>query len=146
MPVLPSLRSRFALTIAILVSVLSWLLGSFISHDSNSRMIDEIGQDLAENAYQMSDRLDRDMASRIHLLSVISRLPVLQQASDTPQIRHLLIHLQEEFPSFAWVGFVAPDGVVKAATQGVLEQADISERPVFQQGREHLFVGDVHDA
>ncbi|WP_191485493.1 diguanylate cyclase domain-containing protein [Pseudomonas sp. FEN] len=146
MPVLPSLRSRFALMIAVLVSLLSWLLGSLISHDSNSRMINEIGQDLAENAYQMSDRLDRDMASRVKLLSVVSHLQVLQQATDTQQIRRLLEHVQEEFPSFAWVGFIAPDGVVKAATQGLLEQADISERPVYTQGREQLFVGDVHDA
>ncbi|NWB46948.1 GGDEF domain-containing protein [Pseudomonas gingeri] len=146
MPVLPSLRSRFALMIALLVGLLSWLLGSLISHDSSSRMIREIGQDLAENAYQMSDRLDRDMASRIHLLSVISRLQVIEQASDTRQIRHLLDHLQAEFPSIAWVGFVAPDGVVKAATQGILEQVNIGERPVFSQGRERLFVGDVHDA
>ncbi|NWA23593.1 diguanylate cyclase [Pseudomonas gingeri] len=146
MSVLPSLRSRFALMIAVLVSLLSWLLGSFISHDSSSRMISEIGQDLAENAYQMSDRLDRDMASRIHLLSVISRMQIIQKASDTSQIRQLLNHLQEEFPSFAWVGFVAPNGVVQAGTQGVLEQTDISDRPVFNQAREHLFVGDVHDA
>ena len=146
MPVLPSLRSRFALMIAVLVSLLSWLLGSFISHDSNSRMIKEIGQDLAENAYQMSDRLDRDMDSRIHLLNVISRLQIMQQASDTPQIRHLLNHVQQQFPSFAWIGVIAPDGVVKAATQGVLEQTNISERPVFIEGRQHLFIGDVHDA
>lgn len=47
----PSLRSRFALLIAILVSLLSWLLGSLIAHDSSTRMRSEIGQDLAETAY-----------------------------------------------------------------------------------------------
>ncbi|NWA03178.1 diguanylate cyclase domain-containing protein [Pseudomonas gingeri] len=146
MPVLPSLRSRFALLIALLVGLLSWLLGSFISHDSSVRMRGEIGQDLAEVSYQMSDRLDRAMANRIHLLSVISRLNVLQQASDLTQIRQLLDHLQEEFPDIAWLGMLDTRGQVRAATGGILQDTNISQRPVFSQGHERLFVGDVHDA
>ncbi|MGY2238114.1 diguanylate cyclase domain-containing protein [Pseudomonas gingeri] len=146
MPVLSSLRSRFALLIALLVGLLSWLLGSFISHDSSVRMRGEIGQDLAEVSYQMSDRLDRAMANRIHLLSVISRLNVLQQPRDLTQVRQLLEHLQQEFPDIAWLGMLDTQGRVRAATGGILQDSNISERPVFSQGRDHLFVGDVHDA
>lgn len=146
MPVLPSLRSRFALTIALLVSMLSWLLGSFISHDSSARMRGEIGQDLAEAAYQMSDRLDRAMADRLHVLSVISRLKVLQQSTDLPQIRQLLDQLQAEFPDIAWLGVTDTEGLVRASSGGILQDTSISQRPVFTQGRNGVFIGDVHEA
>ncbi|SEI11582.1 diguanylate cyclase domain-containing protein [Pseudomonas asplenii] len=146
MPILPSLRSRFALIIALLVSMLSWLLGSLIGHDSSERMRSEIGQDLAEAAYQMSDRLDRAMANRIHLLSVFSRLKVLQQGSDLVEVRQLLDQLQADFPDIAWLGLTDTEGRVRASTGGILQGTNISQRPVFRQGREQMFVGDVHEA
>ena len=138
----PSLRSRFALLIAILVSLLSWLLGSLIAHDSSTRMRSEIGQDLAETAYQMLDRLDRGIATRSHIIQVLSRLQELQ--GDNP--RPLLDHLHQAFPEFAWIGLSDLQGRVKAASGGLLEGASIAERPVFINGRERLFIGDVHDA
>ncbi|WP_397449501.1 diguanylate cyclase domain-containing protein [Pseudomonas sp. NA-150] len=143
---LPSLRSRFALLIAVLVSLLSWGLGSLISHDSSTRMRSEIGMDLAEVSYQMIDRLDRDMANRAHILTVLSHLQVLRQPDDVGKVRELLNHLQLEFPEIAWIGLTDMTGVVKASSNGVLEGASLAERPVFLQGREHLSVGDVHDA
>ncbi|KPA94225.1 diguanylate cyclase domain-containing protein [Pseudomonas asplenii] len=146
MPVLPSLRSRLALAIALLVSLLSWLLGSLIGHDSSVRMRGEIGQDLAEAAYQMSDRLDRAMANRLHLLSVISHLKVLQQASDLGEIRQLLDQLQGEFPDIAWLGLTDTAGRVRASTGGILQGTSISQRPVFRRGLEGVFIGDVHEA
>lgn len=146
MPALPSLRSRLALAIALLVSVLSWLLGSFIGHDSSVRMRSEIGQDLAELSYQMSDSLDRAMAGRLHLLKVISQLKVLQEASDLEQIRQLLDNLQEQFPDIAWLGLTDTEGLVRVSTGGILQGRDISQRPVFIQGRDHVFIGDVHEA
>ncbi|WP_017904991.1 diguanylate cyclase domain-containing protein [Pseudomonas asplenii] len=146
MPVLPSLRSRLALAIALLVSVLSWLLGSFIGHDSSVRMRSEIGQDLAEAAYQMSDRLDRAIANRLHLLSVISRLKILQQATDLEQIRQLLDQLQGEFSDLAWLGLTDTEGRVRVSTGGILQGTSIRQRPVFSQGLEGMFIGDVHEA
>lgn len=146
MPALPSLRSRLALVIALLVSVLSWVLGSFISHDSSVRMRSEIGQDLADASYQLADRLDLAMASRLHLLSAVSQLKVLQEASDVEQIRLFLEQLQTQFPDLAWLGLTDTEGLVKASTGGILQGTRISQRPVFTQGRDHVFIGDVHDA
>ncbi|MGV8917488.1 MAG: diguanylate cyclase domain-containing protein [Pseudomonas sp.] len=143
---LPSLRSRFALLIAILVSLVSWGLGSLISHDSSTRMRGEIGMELAEISYQMIDRLDRDMANRVNILKVLSHLQVLRQPDDLAAVRGLLDHLQQEFPEIAWIGLTDMSGRVKASSNGVLEGTSIAERPVFQKGREHLAVGDVHDA
>ena len=54
-----SLRSRFAILIVLLVTLLSWLLGSLISENSSQRIREEVGRDLVEVSLQMIDRLDR---------------------------------------------------------------------------------------
>lgn len=46
----------------------------------------------------------------------------------------------------SWAGFAAPDGEVIAASDGLLEGADVSERPWFRRGLQGPFAGDVHDA
>lgn len=146
MRALPSLRSRFALSIAFLVCLLAWVLGAMISHDSSTRMRGEIGQDLSEISVQMIDRLDRDMANRAHILSVLGTLKALRDPSDLKQVRALLDQLQSQFPSLSWIGFTDMTGMVKASSNGVLENVSIAPRPVFLSGREHLSVGDVHEA
>ncbi|QLC74089.1 diguanylate cyclase [Pseudomonas sp. LPB0260] len=141
-----SLRSRFALLIALLVAGLSWLFGSLISQDASRRIAEEVGRDLAEVSYMMVDRLDRDMQSRAGMLAVLGRLRALTSPQDLEEIDALLNRLQDKFPSFAWIGFTDPHGRVLAASDGILQGVSIAQRPVYLQGRSGLFVGDVHEA
>src|SRR5690606_16451238 len=99
-----SLRNRFAL----LVGMLSWLLGALIGQDSSTRLREEIGHDLAEVAFQMGDRLDRDMAGRAAVMQLLSQLGALRQPDDTGAIRRLLDQLHSELSAVAWVGFTDP--------------------------------------
>lgn len=46
----------------------------------------------------------------------------------------------------SWAGFAAPGGQVIAASDGLLEGVDVSERPWFARGLQGPFAGDVHDA
>ncbi|CAN7481416.1 diguanylate cyclase [Pseudomonas sp. LjRoot71] len=141
-----SLRSRFAILIALLVASLSWLLGTLIGQDASQRIRQEVGHDLAEIAYMMVDRLDRDMQSRAAMLQVIGKLRALSQPDDISEVRVLLDRLQTEFPSIAWIGFTDAHGTVLASSDGVLEGASIAQRPVYLEAREKLFIGDVHEA
>jgi len=141
-----SLRSRFALLIALLVAGLSWMLGSLIGQDASQRIRDEVGRDLAEVSFMMVDRLDRDMQSRAAMLQVIGKLRALSQPDDITEIRVLLDRLQTEFPSIAWIGYTDVKGTVLASSDGVLEGANIAQRPVFLQAQKQVFIGDVHEA
>ncbi len=141
-----SLRSRFAILIALLIASLSWLLGTLIGQDASQRIRQEVGHDLAEIAYMMVDRLDRDMQSRAAMLQVIGKLRALSQPDDISEVRVLLDRLQAEFPSIAWIGFTDAQGTVLASSDGVLEGASIAQRPVYLEAREKLFIGDVHEA
>lgn len=46
----------------------------------------------------------------------------------------------------SWAGFAGTDGVVIAASNGLLEGVDVSARPWFQRGLAGDFAGDVHEA
>lgn len=146
MSVSHSLRSRFAITIALLVALVSWLLSTLIAHESTLRLQGEIGTDLAEISSQMIERLDRDMDTRSHILAVLGSLKVLREPTDLKQIRVLLDQLQTDFPSISWIGYTDMQGLVKASSTGVLENVSIAKRPVFLNGRQVLTVGDVHEA
>jgi len=141
-----SLRNRFALLIALLVTGLSWMLGSLIGQDASQRIRDEVGRDLAEVSFMMVDRLDRDMQNRAAMLQVIGKLRALSQPDDITEIRVLLDRLQTEFPSIAWIGYTDVKGTVLASSDGVLEGASIAPRPVFLQAQKQVFIGDVHEA
>jgi len=141
-----SLRTRFALTIAALVALLSWLLGTLIGLDSSQRIREEVGRDLAEVSYMMVDRLDRDMESRAGMLQVLGQLRALREPRDISEVRNLLDRLQGSFPSIAWIGFTDAQGQVLASSNGILEGVNIGHRPVFVEGSQGLFIGDVHEA
>ena len=141
-----SLRSRFAILIALLVSLLSWLLGTLIGQDSSQRIREEVGRDLAEVSFMMVDRLDRDMQSRAGMLQVLGQLRALSAANDLGEVRRLLDRLQVEFPSIAWIGFTDAAGKVQASSNGILEGISIAQRPVYLEGKQGLFIGDVHEA
>lgn len=141
-----SLRSRFAILIALLVAALTWLLGTLIGQDASQRIREEVGRDLSEVSFMMVDRLDRDMQSRAAMLQVLGKLRALSQPDDIGEIRGLLDRLQTEFPSIAWIGFTDAQGKVLASSDGVLEGASLAQRPVYLEGRKTLFIGDVHEA
>ena len=138
-----SLRSHFALLIALLVTLLSWLLGSLIGNDASQRIREEVGRDLAEASRQMIDRLDSDMAGRSAYLQVLASLQVLRQPDDSGQIRTLLDHIHQQIPSVAWIGFTDARGQVLASSDGVLEGASITQRPVYLEGRQGLMTQQV---
>lgn len=146
MPPSYSLRSRFALVIALLVGALSWMLGTLIGQYSSQQFREDTGRNLAELSYAMVDRLDRDMAGRAAVLRVLSNLEALRQPDNIAEIRHLLDSLQKEIPSIAWIGFTDPQGTVLASSNGLLEGASIAQRPVYLEALKGLFIGDVHEA
>lgn len=58
----------------------------------------------------------------------------------------LLNALSESFSSYAWIGLVAPDGVVLSSTDNLLKGMNVGHRPWFQAATERPFLGDAHEA
>lgn len=109
--------------------------------------------DMAQNALlqvarSMADRLDQDMAERLREIRNVGALEPLQPhwLEKTGSLRTVLETMQRTLPDYAWIGFADRDGVVRAATGGVLEGASVSQRPWFINGLRQFAVEDVHAA
>ncbi|WGI26334.1 diguanylate cyclase [Halomonas alkaliantarctica] len=141
-----SLRSRFIALIAALVFATTLLLGWVASRESAQQMEANIGNAASEAAYQMVDKLDRSMDARIKEVKLLLSMQALTNDTSTSVLREQLEHLQDNHNVVSWIGLTDPEGTVQAATGGVLEGVSIAQRPVFIEGREALWVGDVHEA
>ena len=141
-----SLRSRFIVLIATLVFATTLLLGWVASHESAEQIEANIGNAASEAAYQMIDKLDRSMDARIKEVKLLLGIQAFTNDTDTGLLREQLERLQDNHNVVSWIGFTDPEGTVQAATEGILEGVSIAQRPVFIEGREALWVGDVHEA
>lgn len=140
------LRTTVALTSAALVLGVSVVLAGLTGMRSRERIENAIGRSLSEAAHQMADQLDSSMWARSSEVSMLAKLGVSHNLGDPAALRRLLDDFKATFPTMSWMGVVDPRGRVLAATDGILDGADISARPVYRNGLNGLFVGDVHDA
>jgi diguanylate cyclase (GGDEF)-like protein/PAS domain S-box-containing protein len=146
----PDLRVVLPLTLALLSlatgALVTWQLASIATEHSKR----SVGEHLAEQALDLSERLELGMFERyreIQALAGITGLSDLRlEASNAERLRRLLASLQATYRHYAWIGFADPRGRVLASTDGLLEGVDVSDRPWFQAGRDGPFVGDVHEA
>ncbi|GGC98898.1 sensor domain-containing diguanylate cyclase [Halopseudomonas salina] len=141
-----SLRTRLAALIALIVVLLSWLLGTFINVDLSQRLREESGRELVELAYQMGDRLDRDMAARASILEVLAQLDALREPDARQEQIRLLDQLSAKMPALAWIGLLDAQGTVSVGSDRILEGINIAHRPVYREALDGLFIGDVHEA
>ncbi|WP_448206175.1 diguanylate cyclase domain-containing protein [Azospirillum sp. sgz302134] len=146
MPKERGLRTTVALTSAALVLGVSVVLAGLTGMRSRERIETEIGHSLSEAADQMADKLDRSMWARSSEVAMLAKFAVAPALGDPAAMRRLLDDFKATFPTVSWMGIVDPKGKVLAATDGILDGADISARPVYRNGLDGLFVGDVHDA
>lgn len=105
-----------------------------------------LGQGLADTALQMADKLDRSMDARINEVKLLLGVQALSERLDPLPLRSQLEQLQHGYEVASWIGVTDATGVVLVATGGILEGVDIGHRPVFQNGRHGLWIGDVHEA
>lgn len=141
-----NLRTFFSSAFAVIIILLTALLIYVIGERSTKSVETSIGGSLAQEAYQMSEKLDHFMWSRSGEVEVLSKLNAFQEPVDRSEISGLLNQLKSSLPVFTWVGFVDPSGNVVSATDDILTDTNISQRPVYYEGYKGLYIGDVHDA
>ena len=143
-----TVRTQITAAVAAMAVVLVGALAAaaaFVSYNNTSALTNSR---LAGIASTTAGRLDRYMATRQQELSLFTRLEPLRRVwqGDAGALRRSLDQLQLTFPDFAWIGFARPDGIVAAATGGVLQGKSVAERPWFKEGLQRLAIGDVHEA
>ncbi|MGZ3181118.1 MAG: PAS domain S-box protein [Telluria sp.] len=139
------LGAYLALAFSLLSIVLTLILVEVIGSDASDRMRSQIGGSLQDLAVQTANQLDRGMFERyreVRLMAGRSDVTV----GDAPTRRRALEAFQATYPYYAWIGVAGMDGKVQSATRGMLEGADVSQRPWFKNALRGNNLGDVHEA
>ncbi|MGD7044487.1 diguanylate cyclase domain-containing protein [Jeotgalibacillus proteolyticus] len=141
-----TLRVYWGMVFAVFIVLFALFSSFIIVQIATDYLKEEKGKSLSGIAFQMTDKLDQYMWSRYSEVAILSSLEAVQSQSSIEEKRNLLNKVQQQIPSFSWMGISDNEGIIKASTGGMLEGQDISERPVFSEAREDVFVGDVHEA
>lgn len=142
-----SLRSQLAFGAAILAVGATLVLSSAIAYVTLQRLRDDAGEAVRATALQMGETLSRGMFERFNDIRILAGLDQLSNAEvRVADKRQLLENLKATFPEYAWIGFTDTTGKVTASTGGLLEGADVSQRPWYIDGRFGTIVKDVHEA
>ncbi|MFY3383097.1 sensor domain-containing diguanylate cyclase [Paracidovorax sp. MALMAid1276] len=142
-----SLRVQLALVFGSLVVLVSVLLSLAFGELLKQRLQRDAGvalQIVAENAGTLlaNGLMERSLEAEV----LASSAQVWSHGLDTPEARHMLARAQAMHPNNLWIGVADANGVVRSATNGMLEGQSVAQRPWFQAGLEQGHVGDVHPA
>jgi PAS domain S-box-containing protein len=136
-----------ALVFSALSILLTVILVQIIGMTASKQVEANIGHGLAELALQTSDKLDRGMFERYREVKLMTqRAGLTGPDASADQRRGILEALQETYPYYAWIGLADTSGKVLVSAQKMLEGADVSQRPWFQNALKGIHLGDVHEA
>jgi PAS domain S-box-containing protein len=140
-----SLGAYLALAFSLLSILLTVVLVEVIERAALEEVKARIGHGLGELAMQTSNKLDRGMFERYREVALLAQRRDLA-ATATDERRQILTSTQETYEYYGWVGMAGVDGKVQVAANGLLEGADVSQRPWFRNALKGTYVGDVHEA
>lgn len=140
-------RLRIGLAFSALAIVLFGGVGYFSGRAAWLQSEREAAAALQQVADRLAQRLDADMAARYRDIDQLAQLIDLMALQPDPaRWRELLEQVQQSSHHYSWIGVTDRQGKVMAATQGLLEAVDVSQRPWFAQGLQQTSVLGVHDA
>jgi len=122
------------------------ILAAIITRTAGNQVKADIGGALSDLAQQAADKLDRNMFERYREVQLLAQRPDMGAAATAAARRATLEQHQRSYPHYAWIGVTGSNGRVLAATGGLLENFDVSERPWYRNAQAGTFVGDVRDA
>lgn len=137
------LKTTVAATVAFMVLGIAIVRGSFIASTAEIILGREIGHSMGETAQHVARQLDADMQARAAQMAALASVDLL---ASLPAAQKLVDEMKRRDPTLAWIGVIDASGKVLVGSNGVLVDADVSERPAFQEGVKDLFIGDVHEA
>ena len=140
------LRRQARASVCLLIAVLSIAVAEMWVLRTSAQLRQDAGGLMLQTAREMADRLSREMASRVREVQLLSRVELFREATETDAMRAELERLRSSLPAYAWIGVTDAEGKVIAATDSVLVGESISARPVFRNGRQGPWTGDVHEA
>lgn len=118
-----------------------------LSHMLREQVRADAGRSLAFIASNASQVMGAALHANASVVDTLARRESLwADGLDSVQVQRTLDTLAVTQGNAAWIGVADMPGRVRAATNSMLLDVSVAERPWFQQARSGLFVGDVHPA
>jgi diguanylate cyclase (GGDEF)-like protein/PAS domain S-box-containing protein len=141
------LGTYLALMIGSLIVTLTVVLVAIVEWRISADIKQVIGRELAELAFQTTDKLDRGLFERYREVQLLAERSLLADPQVAPDgKREQLELMQKTYPTYAWIGVTDGHGRVQVATGGLLEGVDVSLRPWFGDALKGTYLHDVHEA
>jgi len=141
------LAGYMALATSVLCAVLTIVLVALVQNQAREHVRESIGYGLGELAQQAADKLDRGMYERYREVKLLARrMADLGPHATRESQRRLLDDAHRSYGFYSWMGVAAADGKVLASARGLLEGANVAQRPWFTNALNGVHVGDVHEA
>ena len=143
----PSLRAQLALAFgslaALMAAALSLALGSMLSRET----LASEGAALRAVARNVAMELSEDLRKNLRGVQVLSKSAAIwKDGLASPAVDAMIARIQTVNTDYSWIGVADNDGIVRAASGGLLVGADAHARPWFGPGGQRATVGDVHPA
>jgi PAS domain S-box-containing protein len=146
-PARRGLGTWLALAFSLLSVFLTVLMVEAVDVAATEQIEISIGNGLRELAVQTADKLDRGMYTRYREVKLLAQRRDLASGSNSlAERRAVLDSIRESYGFYDWIGMAGLDGRVQVAAGGLLEGADVSQRPWFRNALRGIHVGDVHEA
>lgn len=136
------------LALCSLIIALAFSLAAALERVARREVMKVASQNLENISQQMVREISFGMTRFGKEVETEALLPTLRDPRSTPQqMRPLLDQFVALHPEFSYIGVVDSDsGKVLASNAGLFEGGSALGRPVFENGRKGLFLGDVHPA
>jgi diguanylate cyclase (GGDEF)-like protein/PAS domain S-box-containing protein len=142
-----ALAPALAAVSAIVMLLLTFVILQLVGHTLAKQAEADIGRNLAELAFQTTDKLDRGMYERYREVRLMAERPdIVDPKVPAESKRQALERMQATHPYYAWIGMTDNRGSVRVATGGLLEGKNVSSRPWFAAAYEGVHLQDVHEA
>jgi len=141
------LAGYMGLAFSTLSIVLTVVVVGVVEKEATRHVEHSIGHGLGELALQASDKLDRGMFERYREVGLIARrFTIAESGVSHEDWRRILDDVRATYTYYSWIGLTDEHGKVLVSAGGLLEGADVSNRPWFKGARGDSHVGDVHEA
>lgn len=141
------LRTQLALVFGSLLVGVTVLMSLAFGELLRWRMEQEVSNSLHTVASNASRELANGLFGRAHTVQVLAASPELWvQGLDAPGVDALLNRARALTPSNLWIGVADAEGTVRSATDRLLLNSDVSDRPWFEPGLQRVHVGDVRSS
>lgn len=142
-----SFRNRMAFVFGLVTIVIGILLIAYINTIASQKMTEASTESLESIAKAMANAMSDTLVEREREVLLLSKSPLLQNRSfESHEIRSVVNAMESSYPNYSWIGITDAQGVVKVASQGMLEGVNVSSKSWFEYGKKASYIGDVHEA